>query len=57
MKRIIKHFVRVAKSYAVRINCKHQATHKASCPFTGYTYETCDHCMKYVSIVETKNGK
>jgi len=55
MKRVLKHFVHVAKSYLVRIGCKHENTHKASCPFTGYTYESCDRCMKYVSVRET-NG-
>ena len=51
--RIIRHLLKVARSYAVRIGCKHVDTHTASCPFTGYTYETCNKCMKYVSVVKT----
>jgi hypothetical protein len=54
--RILKHLIKVAKSYLVRIGCKHERFHTASCPFTGYTYVTCDKCMKYLSVTETKNG-
>lgn len=53
--RIIKHFIKVAKSYLVRVNCKHVESHTASCPFTGYTYVTCNRCMKYISVEKT-NG-
>jgi hypothetical protein len=55
--KILKHFLKVGKSYLSRIGCRHQESHSASCPFTGYTYVTCNKCMKYLSIKETINDK
>lgn len=52
---IIKHLIKIAKAYLVRIGCKHNDSRVASCPFTGYTYEICNRCMKYLSVKET-NG-
>ena len=55
--KVLKHFIKVGKSYLSRIGCKHVESHSASCPFTGYTYVTCNKCMKYISIKETSNAK
>lgn len=51
--RILKHFVKVAGYYSNRLFCKHLDNRVASCPFTGYTYTTCNKCAKRLSIVKT----
>lgn len=51
--RIIKHFIKVVKSNFLRITCKHVSQDKASCPFTGMTYITCNRCWKRIEVVRT----
>lgn len=52
--KILKHFVKVAGYQIKRLTCNHSNHRVASCPFTGYTYTTCNVCMKRLSIVLTK---
>jgi hypothetical protein len=51
--KIIKHFIKVLGYYSNRLFCKHTDNRVASCPFTGYTYTTCNRCAKRLNIVRT----
>lgn len=51
--RVLKHFIKVAKMRMIMITCKHEATHEASCPFTGMTYINCVKCWKRLGVVPT----
>ena len=53
--KILKHFIKVAKAYAVRIGCKHQESYSASCPYTGMTYTSCNRCLARLKVQKT-NG-
>lgn len=53
--RIIKHFYNVLRGMIRSITCKHKDFRVASCPFTGYTYTTCNNCMKRLRIEATAN--
>ena len=37
----------------IRLTCKHEESHKASCPFTGMTYINCVKCWKRLGVVPT----
>ena len=50
---IVKHFIKVFKMYLRRITCKHTNFHDGSCPFTGYTYTTCDNCGTRLGMRQT----
>ena len=43
-----------AMKFLKNLFCKHKAGTIASCPFTGYTYTTCDSCGKITNAEETK---
>ena len=51
--RIVKHFIKVARMQFIRLTCKHQDSHEASCPFTGMTYINCVKCWKRLGVVPT----
>ena len=55
--RILKHFIKVAQGFIRSISCKHSDYRVASCPFTGYTYTTCNNCMTRLKIEQTPNPK
>ena len=51
--RILKHFYKVARGMLLSLTCKHVDFRVASCPFTGYTYTTCNKCMTRLKIEQT----
>lgn len=51
--RAIKHFYHVAQAWIIRLTCKHEESHEASCPFTGMTYINCIACWKRLGVVPT----
>jgi hypothetical protein len=50
---MISHFVNVFKKKLEAINCKHEVSYEASCPYTGKTYTGCQKCLKRLGVRET----
>jgi hypothetical protein len=53
--RFVKHFYKVFIGAIKSLTCKHINFKVASCPFTGYTYTTCNDCMKRLQIKPTES--